>query len=215
MGAKSQRTRKSSLPTDVSLHGAGEVVFWLVIASVGLGLVSLAVVKAMPVSRARIFLERTATHDVRGSLSFVLAGVPIFWRSLDGLHHLEAQDYSRGDFTGRRQKYVGDMTISRVGFMGADGRTLAWAERAFVLNARSRIDDFLTGNEPTFLLMEDVSPLAMAGGLTAATRIAFALSLFAGGMLCAGSGLRGLLRCVFSKADSAVARPPASQADAD
>lgn len=196
--------RQPRIP-DLPQRGSGPLVFGLVIFAAGLSLVALAVVKAIPISRARVLLERVSPHRVQGSLSFVVAGVPIFWRTLDGLHRLERQDYTRGDIgTGRRHKHVGDMTITRVGFVDSQGRTLAWAERASVFNASGRVEDFLGGREPMFIFMEDISPLGMASGFTAATTALFAAVLFTVGALCVIGGLRCLVGVLFWKDGNAM-----------
>lgn len=91
---------------DLPRRGFGPLVYWLIVLFVGLALVALAVVSAVPISLARISLERTAPHRVQGSLSYVFVGIPIFWRSLDGLHHLERQDYERGHFSPGPQSEV-------------------------------------------------------------------------------------------------------------
>lgn len=179
----------------------------------GLGLLAGAIAKAVPISLGRISLERTAPREFQGSLSWVFCGIPIFWRSLDGLHHLERQDYTRGDFSnGRRQKFLGDKSISRVGFMDAEGRTLAWSEKAFVFNAQSRIADFLNGDAPTFFLIEDrMAPLLMSDSYTTQRALTVFL-FFALSLPCILFGVLGMIRVLFFKpavvGDSAAASAP-------
>ncbi len=167
---------------------------------IGLGLLAGPIAKAVPISLGRISLERTAPRQIQGSLSWVFCGIPIFRRPLDGLHHLELQDYTRGDFSNnRRQKFLGDKSVSRVGFMDAEGRTLAWSEKAFVLNAQSRIADFLNGNAPTFFLMEDrLAPLLMSDSYTT-QRALTAFLFFALSVPCTIYGVRGMIRVLFFK----------------
>lgn len=187
-------------------------MFRFFVALFGLGLLAGAIAKAVPISLGRISLERTAPREIQGSLSWVFCGIPIFWRSLDGLHHLERQDYTRGDFTGRRRKFLGDRSISRVGFMDADGRTLAWSEKAFVFNAQSRITDFLNGNAPTFFLMEDrLAPLLMSDSYTTQRALTVFL-FFALSVPCTIYGVLGMIRVLFFKpavaGDSAASSAP-------
>lgn len=197
--SRSRRSQISPAIPAVSRQGLGAFVFHLVVILIGLGLVAAAIAKAVPISLARISLERTAPRQVQGTLSYVFCGIPIFWRSLEGVHHLERQDYTQGDFTGRRHKFLGDMSVSRVGFMDAEGRTLAWSEKGFVFNAQSRIADFLNGDAPTFFLMEDrLAPLLMSDSMT--TRRALAsFVLITLGMWGAIIGIRGMIRVLFFK----------------
>lgn len=178
----------------------GAFAFRLVVTLLGFGFLAGAIAKAVPVSLGRISLERTGPGEVQGSLSWVFCGIPIFRRSLDGLHHLERQDYTRGDFSnGRRQQYLGDRTISRVGFMDAAGRTLAWSEKAFVFNAQSRLADFLKGNAPTFHRMEDrLAPLWMSDNGTT-QRALTAFLFFALSVPCTLHGVLGMIRVLFFK----------------
>jgi hypothetical protein len=119
----------------------GSLILALIFLMAGLGLIAGAINKALPLARARIQLERRPVHGVTGSLSFVLAGVPIFWRNLDGFDHLENQDFERHHM--QRNRYRGQMTISRLGFVNAAGETLAWTERAPVMNDADLIRQFL------------------------------------------------------------------------
>ena len=169
----------------------------------GLVLVAFAVVQAVPISLARISLQRTVSQRVEGSLSYIFAGIPIFWRSLDGLHHLERQDFERGDFTpGRRHKYIGDITVTQVGFMNAEGRTLAWSRKGFVFNSQSQITDFLIGSAPALNLEEErLAPLMSDS--SSMKRVLLAFLLLAGGSLVAVLGLRGLVRMFFPRTGSA------------
>lgn len=188
----------------------GAAVFYFFLVVIGLGLFALAVTKAIPISRSKILLERTSPRQVEGSLSFVIAGVPIFWRSLDGLDHLEDQDYTRNDIStgSSRRRFLGERKIDRMGFMDAQCRTLAWVERAWVLNAESRITDLLKGSDPTFQLVEDISPLGMGSSWAAAKRALFALVILAGGLLFVAGGLGGMVGMLRAKA--AVAPQPAA-----
>lgn len=182
---------------DLPRRGFGPLLWWLIVMVVGLALVVLAVVTTVPISLARISLERTDQQQVEGELSYVFGGISIFWRSLDGLHHLESQDFERGHFSpGRRHKYLGDMTITQVGFMDAEGCTLAWSRRGFVFNSQSQIADFLSGSAAALDLREArVAPL-MSDSSTI-KRVLLALSLFAGGLLVVLFALRGVVRMSF------------------
>lgn len=205
MKPKPERRRRAGQPpmpgSGPPKPGFGAAVFYLVLVVIGFGLLALAVTKAIPISRSKIVLERTAPRQVEGSLSFVIAGVPIFWRSLDGLDHLEDQDYTRHDFsTGSRRRFLGEKKINRMGFMDAQGRTLAWVERAWVLNAESRITDFLQGSEPSFQLMEDISPLGMGSSWAAGKRALFAVFVLVIGLLFIVGGLWGMVGMLRPKA---------------
>jgi hypothetical protein len=178
----------------------GAFLFRFFVTLIGLGLLAGAIAKAVPISLGRISLERTAPRQIQGSLSWVFCGIPIFRRSLDGLHHLERQDYTQGDFSNnRRRKFLSDRTVSRVGFMDAEGRTLAWSEKAFVFNAQSNITDFLNGNAPTIFLMEDrLAPLLMSDSYTT-QRALKAFLFFALSVPCTIYGVRGMIRVLFFK----------------
>ena len=116
----------------------------LLLLLIGVGCVGVAIKQAFPLARARIELERHPVNGVTGSFSYVLFGLPIFWLSLDGLNHLEDQDYSRYHMQSNR--YRGTETISRLGFVDASGKTLAWTERAPVMNNSDAIRHFLAGD---------------------------------------------------------------------
>lgn len=192
-GPKRERSSQPDLPQ----RGLGPLLFVLFLVVLGLGLVAFAVATAVPISLARISLERTAPQRVKGSLSYVFAGIPIFWRSLDGLHHLERQDFERGDFTtGRRHKYIGDITVTQVGFMDAEGRTLAWSQKGFVFNSQSQIADFLAGSDTALNLEEDRLAPLMSDSSTM-KRVLRAFSLLVGGSLVVVVGLHGMVRMFF------------------
>lgn len=194
-GPKRQQLSQPDLPQ----RGLGPLVFGLIVMVVGLVLVAFAVVQAVPISLARISLERTASQRVEGSISYLFAGIPIFWRSLDGLHHLERQDFERGDFSpGHRHKYIGDIAITQVGFMDAEGRTLAWSRKGFVFNSQSQITDFLDGRAP-ILHLEETRLAPLMSDSSTMKRVLLAFALLAGGSLVAVVGLRVVVRQVFPR----------------
>ena len=138
-----------------SCGAVGPLILALIFAVIGLGLLAGAIVQALPLTRARIELERHPASGVTGSLSFVLSGVPIFWRSLDGLDHLENQDFKRNHM--QRYRYRGKKTIYRLGFVNARGETLAWTERPPVMNQADFITSFLDGGRDKLLFLQEAA----------------------------------------------------------
>lgn len=123
--------------------------------AVGLALIAGAIRVLHPYSRAKIQLQRDMTNQVAGSISYVFSGVSIFWQSLDGLDHLEDQSYTLGHYQGRRQRYRGDRVITRLGFVDAEGRTLAWSKRAAIWNDSDALGRFLDGIQPKYDFLQE------------------------------------------------------------
>lgn len=123
--------------------------------ALGLALIAGAIRVLHPYSRARIQLQRDTNNQVAGSISYVFGGVPIFWQSLDGLDHLEDQSYTLGHYQGRRQRYRGDRTITQMGFVDAEGRTLAWSKRAAIWNDSDALGRFLDGLQPKYEFLQE------------------------------------------------------------
>lgn len=88
------------------------------------------------------------------------------------------------------------MTITQVGFMDAEGRTLAWSRKGFVFNSQSQITDFLGGSAPA-LNLEEARLSSLMGDSSTMKRTLLAFSLFAGGSLVVMLGLRGMVRMCF------------------
>ena len=123
--------------------------------ALGLALIAGAIRVLHPYSRATIHLQRDTTNQVAGSITYVFGGVPLFWQSLDGLDHLEDQSYTVGHYQGRRQRYRGDRVITRMGFMDAEGRTLAWSKRAAIWNDSDALGGFLDGLKPKYDFLQE------------------------------------------------------------
>lgn len=144
----------------------------------GLGSLMGALFQLHPVARMRIQLERNANREVEGSMSFVLAGIPIFWLSLDGLTRLEEQTQTHSHTV--KGVYRGEMTTSRLGLMNATGATIAWTDRIRVKNQTIYIEQFLNGAEPRFEYLEDPAPTITFWHIE---RILWAVAIAFGGLL--------------------------------
>lgn len=184
-----KRRKKQSVTTAPSGCVAWFTILCLTL--VGLVLIGTAIANLVPASRAHLLLHRHAAGGVSGSLSYYFAGVPIFWRSLDGLDRVVDQNYVRYEFGNRSHRFEREATISRVGFVDAQGRTLAWSERGSLLNQRSRITDFLQSGDSRFVFQEDVSTREMQSSWAVVKTVVGAAAVATLGLLIVIVCLRG------------------------
>lgn len=166
----------------------------------GLGMLTACLSVATGFAHAEIQVQRVAGIS-EGSFRFVLGGVPIFWRSLDGLTRVERDDYQvhedseTGPGTTRN--------VSRMIFLDAEGQRLMWSERTPVLNEMEALTRFLTSTPATievesssaasayhFVESSQNWTLRRFGDALGATFAAVLLML--GGLLCTIGGASGL-----------------------
>ena len=138
-------------------HAQPSFILSLIVLVGGLGMLAACIGIAADYGRAEIHLRREA-GAITGKIRWVALGIPVFWRSLDGLARLERDDYevteeSRGGSNVLR-------TVTRVAFLDGAGHRLAWAERTSVVNEVEPMQRFLA---PTATALE-------AGGTAPPTR---------------------------------------------
>ena len=134
-------TAKMSVPVNRARAQTSIAVCFLCLVA-GLCLIAAGVAVAVEFSRAEIHLRRES-GAVTGTMRWVLAGVPIFWRSLDGLTQVD-----RGDYQVRENESGGGSrrplkNVARVVFRDHGGRQLAWAERTAIVNEIEPLQRFL------------------------------------------------------------------------
>lgn len=177
------------------------VVFTLGIAA---GLFAVAATRAA----AQVSLVRQSGR-CEGSLRYVLAGVPVFWRTLDGLAEIEREEIQRRE-KAQTSGAAGQMqTVSRLVFRDASGKELAWTERAALLNEHEAIVRFLAGSgetysftEPSRILRNSAHPVRSIGG-----GILGAVLVGVGWLLFFGPGPAALLSAVRSWRNKASGNP--------
>lgn len=166
----------------------------------GLGMLAACIGVATGFAHTEIQVRRVAGIS-EGSFRFVLGGVPVFWRSLDGLARVERDDYEirEESKTGRGPL----RTVSRMVFLDAEGQRLMWSERTPVLNEMEALTQFLTSTPATieadrssaaseyhFVEPSQNWTLRRFGDALGATFAALLLML--GGLLCTIGGASGL-----------------------
>jgi len=166
----------------------------------GLGMLAACLSVATGFAHTEIQVRRVAGMS-EGSFRFVLGGVPIFWRSLDGLARVERDDYQvqEESKTGRGAL----RHVSRIVFLDAEGERLMWSERTPVLNEMEALTRFLTSHPATveaestsvpgeyhFIESSQRWTWHRLGDALGATFAAVLLTL--GGLLCTIGGASGL-----------------------
>ena len=111
----------------------------------GVGSLAALVAVAALLGRTEIELNRNG-DGFRGYIRWVLAGVPAYWRNLDGVARVERNDYHvRGAESGVGIGNRPLKNVARLSFLDAKGVELAWTERTCVMNEREAMQRFLSG----------------------------------------------------------------------
>jgi hypothetical protein len=108
----------------------------------GLCLTAAGIAVAVEFSRAEIHLRRES-GAVAGTMRWVLAGVPIFWRSLDGLTQVDRGDYQVRESESGSGSPRPLKNVARVVFRDHGGHQLAWSERTAIVNEVEPLQRFL------------------------------------------------------------------------
>ena len=104
-------------------------------------LVAAGIAVAVEFSHAQIHLHKQG-GAVAGSIRWVIAGVPVFYRSLDGLAKVDRGDYQvRDSGNGGFNRPV--KTIPRIVFLDQAGDQLGWTERTAMINEAEPLQRFL------------------------------------------------------------------------
>ncbi len=112
----------------------------LLFSLAGLGMLAGCVGITASLGQVTLALQRTPA-GIEGSIDWKFAGVPVFWRSLDGLATVVRDDYET-----REEKRGGSSpikTVAQLVFLDREQRQLAWATRTAVINEIEAIERFL------------------------------------------------------------------------
>ena len=177
------------------------IVVSLLCLVAGFCLVAAGIAVAVEFSHAQIHLRKQG-GSVAGSIRWVIAGVPIFYRSLDRLAKVDRGDYQvRDNGNGGFNRPL--KTIPRVVFLDHAGDRLGWTERTAIINEVEPLQRFLqqdsvseieTNGARDYHFLESASGTTWDRIQAGILATAFVSMLAIAGMLCMLAGVFSLYR---------------------
>ncbi len=168
-------------------------ILYAILLLAGLGLLAGAVAVLSEAATATIDLSQ-GDEGARGEMRFELLGIPVFWRSLNGLARVERQDYQVSERTSRSYFGIRLKRVDRLVFLDAQDRELGWSERSALLNCSDAVARFLAGDASEYHCRQQRTGSRWDVATDALTNVLFALMLLLAGTILSLAGLGGIWR---------------------